>query len=435
MRRPTGALSICTSLALLLALASAAEAMQAVADSVEKGDLLEKLQREDSEFFDPDLLEFDTTFRDSVIAALDSLGLETFKKQAGQRQFRLGLSYDLATRLWNYNRVEGLVLASGLNWKPWGEDHLWLQLQGAYATGSKKFRHHEMLRFPVGRDRWHLHARFHYQDRVQAYGSNRPTLNSVRAFVGGEDAQVYLRRQGGAGIVGWEPIRFFELTAGYAAGKETSVEATTGFSIFGHLDEFNPAIEEGTDRAVVAGIRLGSLHRHRFRLDIDHRTAGGGLGGDFKYDWTQATFTGRRYVGRQEFVLDLLWVSIGGEAPVQRLADVGGLSTVRGYKPRTQVGNQSFASRLEYLVPYNFFKATRVPLLRHSELQVVPWWDIGRTWQGNGTAWIQSAGAGLQRFLGPFRAASYLRFDFIFPIGPDRPSNFRFEIHFTRGLF
>jgi hypothetical protein len=409
--------------------------MQAAADSVEKGDLLEKLQREDSEFFDPDLLEFDTTYRDSVITALDSLGLDTFKKQAGQRRFRLGLSYDLAARLWNYNRVEGLVLASGVNWEPWGEDRMWLQLQGAYATGSKRFRHYEMLHFPVRRDDWNLYARFHYQDRVEAYGSNRPTLNSVRALVGGEDAQVYLRRQGGAGILGWEPIRFFELTAGYAAGKETSVEGTTGFSIFGHIDKFNPPIEEGTDRAIVAGIRLGSLHQHRFRLDIDHRTAGGGLGGNFKYDWTQVTFTGRRYVGRQEFVLDLLWLSIGGEAPVQRLADVGGLSTVRGYKPRTQVGNQSFASRLEYLVPSNFFKATRIPLLRRSELQFVPWWDIGRTWQGNGTAWIQSAGAGLQRFLGPFSKASFLRFDFIFPIGPDRPSNFRFEIHFTRGLF
>jgi hypothetical protein len=412
-----------------------AQAMQAQPDSVRKGDMLERLQKEDDEFYDPDIVQFDRAFRDSIVATLDSLGLEAFKDSVGRRRFEWNISYDIASRLWNYNRVEGFIPASGVDFTPWGEDVLWIQLQGGYAFGSKKFRHHEMIRFRLGPEKWDLYTRLHYQDRVQAYGSNRPTLNSVRAFVGGEDAQDYLRRQGGSVVVGWQPSPFFELSGGYAAGKETSVEATTSFSIFGSMEDTNLPIEEGTDRAVVAAVRLGSLHRHRFRLDIAHRTAGGGLGGDFKYDRTQLTFTGRRYVGRQEFVLDLRWVGIGGDAPVQRLAYIGGLSTVRGYDRRAQIGNSAFASRLEYMVPYDFFKATRIPLVRRAELQLVPWWDIGRTWGGAATAWIQSAGAGLQRFLGPFGAASFLRLDFEFPVGPDRPTDFQFEIHFTRGLF
>ena len=99
--------------------------------------------------------------------------------------------------------------------------------------------------------------------------------------------------------------------------------------------------------------------------------------------YVEAVLRARGFVlGRQEFEATVKGVSTFDDAPFQKLADVGGLSTVRGYDRRTHVGNHSFAARLEYWIPYDVFAATKIPLLEDSQVQFIPWADAGRVGTG-----------------------------------------------------
>ena len=74
-------------------------------------------------------------------------------------------------------------------------------------------------------------------------------------------------------------------------------------------------------------------------------------------------------------------------------------------------------------------------MIRDLRLQLVPWADAGRVWEGNRDTWIYSAGAGIQRYLGPFGRGAYLRLDAALPLGPDRPEDLRWYLRFSRALF
>jgi hemolysin activation/secretion protein len=123
----------------------------------------------------------------------------------------------------------------------------------------------------------------------------------------------------------------------------------------------------------------------------------------------------RYLVGRHGLDVTLQGVTTADAPPVQYLADIGGLSTVRGYDRRFHVGDHSFAARVEYPVPYDLFALSRIPLLRNAKIQWAPWFDAGRVDDGDSNNWITSAGVGLQRYIGPFGKAANLRLDVAFP--------------------
>lgn len=404
----------------------------AAADTVPAGSLRERLQRQDEARYDAELLQPDSTFRDSALAVFDSLGLDQARSK---QRIALDLGFNLAPQLWNYNRVEGLVLGAGVDLGPKHSDEPWIEFQGGYAFGTEKFRHYEALRLPLAPHAWGLAARVDFGERVVPYGSNRPLWNSVRAFVGGEDARDYLESRGGSAFVQWKKYRSVQLGIGYEAAEEKSAAATTSFALFGDMAPVNDAIQDGTDRAVVGTLRLGSLERYMARLDAEHRVAGGDLGGDFTYNRTELQLALRRYFGRQECILRARYDRVGGDAPVQRLPDAGGVSSVRGFKKRAQVGQSALAARLESPLPYDFFGKSGIPILWRLRLQFVPWGDAARTWDGPTDAWIYSAGLGVQHYLGPFGDPTFLRFDVAFPMGPDRSRDVRLELHFMTGVF
>ena len=423
---------------LLVACAFPAVRAQApvAADSTSRGGLRDSLQAQDRASYDAELMQTNPSFQDSVQALLDSLGVEALKKSQ-RKHLDLRLRFNPARKLLNYNRVEGFVAAAGLDVDQ-GEAGPHLELQAGYAFGSERFRHYESLDIPLHSGTQEVGLELYFEDRVQPYGANRPLLNSIRAFVGGEDAQDYLEREGGGALLSWRPLRWLRTDAGYEAGEETSVAKTTEFSLFGEMEKVNAPIDDGIDRRAVAGLEIGTLSRERWRIQARHWISGGGLGGDFVYNRTDLGFSVRRYLGRQEFYLQTVYVRTGADTPVQRLADVGGLTSVRGFRRRAQVGTSAFTSSLEYYVPYDLLAATHLPLLDRTQLQFVPWADAARTWGGDSDVWIQSAGIGMQRFLGAFQGfaqVSFLRFDFIFPMGPDRPDDIRYELYFAKGLF
>ena len=423
-------------LALLLALPAGA-AEPATPDTTGPRDLLERLQREDDSFYDPEVFAFDESFRDSVVGAVDSLGMDAFEKaQASDRPY-VGLGLGPGERLWDYNRVEGFVIAAAADLRVGRVRPLRFHLEGGYATSSKKFRHESTVTWQVaGNRRNRLWLGGLVGSRATSYGTNDIVLNGVRALVGGSDDQDYVWRQRARGVVGFTHRDHLRLRVGYEAAEDRSIPERQSFGIFSKMNQPNAPIAQGFDRRVFVDGRAGDLSEDQWQVEAAWSVSGGDvLGGDFRYNRGDLRVDARHYLGRHEFVIGVLGVATGGDAPVQRVGDVGGLSTVRGHDRRTRVGKHAFAARLEYLVPWDLLGRTGLPLVKDLRLQFVPWADAGRVWEGTSDAWLTSAGLGVQYYLGPFSEASYLRLDVAAPMGPDRPDDVRVYLWFTKATF
>jgi len=421
-------------LPILLANASArAQAATAPPDSLRRGAFLEQLQQEDFEFFADEILAVDAAYGDSLVTRLEELGLEGFQQLEERRSRRFDIDYGPGTRLTTFNRVEGFVAAGALDVHPLGPRGFSVTTEAGYAFSSEEPRHYSQLELPSDGDRQSSALRLHYADRVQPFGSNRIFGNGIRSLLGAADEQDYLRRRGGGGELSWQRGRG-SLSLGYEAQRETSVGVSTDIALFGELAQSNPPIDEGIDRAVVAGLSWGQRSLEQLRASLQYRVSGGGLGGEFAYNRADATLEARRYVRRFELSSQLHYVRTGGEPPIQQLADVGGLSTVRGFPRRSRVGASSLAGRFEILVPYDVLGRLRVPLLGRTRLQFVPFADAARVYDGDSDQWIHSAGLGVQRFLGAMGRASYLRLDISVPVGPERPADVHFTVSFAPGL-
>jgi hypothetical protein len=380
--------------------------------------LLAVLQQEDDAAFTPDVRITNLAFIDSTSARYDSLGVQGLT-EGGPPLYGDSWNFGFGPGLskWDYNRVEGLVLGGEFYFGQ-ADQSTRITAFGGYATASEKFRYTATFRqtLPATGKKATLVASF--GDRVDPFGSNRPPLNQMRAFVGGADEQDYVHRVGGAARVVVTPVNGLSFNVGYAAARDRSAATDADFSLFGDMDKPNPPVDEGDEQALVAGAQLDQPSWLSVRLA--QRVAGGSLGGDFRYSRTDLTIRAHGFVlGRQELDVTLAGVTTGDDPPLQRLADVGGLSTVRGYDRRTHVGNHSFAARLEYLVPYDLLAYTHIPLLDDTKVQFVPWGDAARVGEGDSQDWIRSAGIGLQRYLWPIEEAANLRLDFAFPFDND----------------
>lgn len=413
-------------------------------DTVRSGSLLERLQREDHEFYSDEIVNLDRVVADSGLAALDSLGFEAFERETLKKTRRRALSFGFAGELGLYNRVEGGIAGLGARLRAPIATGPELILQGGYASGPEKFRHYEALRMPLSLRYRAPVVEVGFADRVVSYYSDNGGYNLLTAFFGAEAEANYLHRRGAWVGVSWEgsPLGKWSLRA--EAAKEDTVRRPTDYGLFGgeRPMSLNLPVDEGHDRAIEGTWASGSVRSGRERIALRHRVAGGALGGDFAYSRFAAEASVRRFLMlNHEAVVDLTYVRVGGRPPAQRLADLGGLGTVRGFLPRAQVGAESFRARLEILVPYDVFARARVPLLRKAGLQFVPWADAGRTWEGDcvdgdgSGAWLTSAGLGVQKLLGPFGEASFLRLDLAAPMGPERRDDLRVYLYFARGLF
>ncbi|NNF05735.1 MAG: hypothetical protein HKN21_03150, partial [Candidatus Eisenbacteria bacterium] len=107
---------------LILLILAAACTFPANAQTSAPDSLMEALQGEDLEFFDPDLFVFPTARRDSIFAAWDSVGYKDMRdaQDAATRVFRWNLSR--AENLGSFNRTEGFVGGLALELQPIGRN-------------------------------------------------------------------------------------------------------------------------------------------------------------------------------------------------------------------------------------------------------------------------------------------------------------------------
>ncbi len=376
--------------------------------------LLAALQREDDAAYSPEVDITNHAFIDSTAALHDSLGVAGLKGGPPLYGDAWRLNFDPHVADWDYNRVEGFLFGGGGLFGR-ADKRAQLEAFGGYATASEKFRWRAKFKGDLPGLDHKLSAFAIFRDYVDPYGSNRIAFNSLRAFVGGADDQDYLRRTGGSAgleLTPWDDVHF---DLGYEGSRERSVARDADFSIWGDLDQPNPEINEGDEHAVVAGFELGG--RRWLNAQLTQRLAGGSLGGDFRYARTDIMLRARGFIlGRQEFEATLRGVTTADAPPFQQLADVGGLSTVRGYDRRTHVGEHSFAARVEYMFPYDIFASSKIPLIEDLGVQLIPWADAARVGDGDSNDWITSVGFGLQRYLWPVQNAANLRLDFAWPL-------------------
>lgn len=387
-----------------------------------KSGYLATLQQQDNAAYSSDVDITNQAFIDSTAALHDSLGVAGLSGDMALYGSEWRLGFDPRLTQWDYNRVEGFLFGGAASYGR-ADNRSKLSLWGGYATGSEEFRYRGDFKAEIpGTDR-KLSLALSGKRMAEAFGSNQVAVNSLRAFVGGADEQDYLESTGGAARLVCEPWDDVSFDAGYEFAQERSLGASEDFSLFGDMDEPNPPVTELDEHALVAGFTLEG--RRWLNARITQRLAQGETeldGADFDYARTEIRLNARGFVlGRQEFDLTLKGVTTGGSKPFQKLADIGGLSTVRGYDRRTHVGNHSFAARLEYLFPYDVFAATNIPLLEDAGIQFIPWGDAGRVGEGDSQDWITSAGVGLQRYLWPFGNAANIRLDFAWPF--DNPED------------
>ncbi|HKW13130.1 MAG TPA: hypothetical protein VJS69_01455 [Candidatus Krumholzibacteria bacterium] len=381
--------------------------------------LLAKLQQEDDAAYSPEVDITNHAFIDSTAALHDKLGVAGLKGGPPLYGDAWRLDFDPHVTDWDYNRVEGFLFGGGGSFGR-ADKRAQLDAFGGYATASEKFRWRAKFKTELPGTNHKLSAFATFRDYVDPFGSNRIAMNSLRAFFGGADDQNYLHRTGGGAgleLTPWDDVHF---DLGYEGLRERSIGQDADFSVFGDLDKPNPAIDEGDEHAAVAGFELGG--RRWLNAQLTQRLAGGSLGGDFRYARTDVMLQARGFIlGRQEFEATVKGVTTGDSPPFQQLADIGGLSTVRGYAPRFHVGEHSFAARLEYFFPYDVFASTHIPLIKDAGVQFIPWGDAARIGDGDSNDWITSVGFGLQRYLWPVQDAANLRLDFAWPL--DNPKD------------
>ncbi|MFQ5512741.1 MAG: hypothetical protein ACE5EO_12955, partial [Candidatus Krumholzibacteriia bacterium] len=97
------------------------------------GSLLETLQRGDDAFFTEELLEVNTTLRDTTITRHNSLGLDAYIAVAGRGSGPVAFRFVPASHLFDYNRVEGQVSGAGAALRLGARRDAEVRFEGGYA--------------------------------------------------------------------------------------------------------------------------------------------------------------------------------------------------------------------------------------------------------------------------------------------------------------
>jgi hemolysin activation/secretion protein len=222
--------------------------------------------------------------------------------------------------------------------------------------------------------------------------------------------------------------------------------------------DFNPEIDEGLMRSAVFTVRWvssgGLFENHDaerravvqpslygtdwfrkpegFRVDATYEVASEGMGGDFDFTRFIGRVRGRRELG-DRFALDgRAIVGLGGgDLPVQKLFNLGGLNTLRGYDRKRIQGRRMALVQLEgALYPGRLWPA------------LIGFWDGGGAWGGEPTAegtrfpagWKDDFGFGLR--FPPRSGRIFARLDVAWPLAPlpgqekGAHVNFRFQLPF-----
>jgi len=246
----------------------------------------------------------------------------------------------------HYNRVDGLTLGFRKDRMRWHSGGWFFNIPSVTPTGfiSRSFQSQEW-QYGIGLEKYigkkeHLMigAEFHDANTTDDYwraGLNETTLT---AFVSSYDFLDYYNTEGFGVYAAFRTKRFFEFGVTYNNDDYESVGQETEFSLFGEDDTFrpNPEVDSTNIESISFGVsvnpknvimsRFFTLQSDIFVELADFDT----FGNDFSFNRyemeTKLFFTIDKSTSLN---IRLKAGSITGEAPVQRLYELGGIGSLR----------------------------------------------------------------------------------------------------------
>ncbi len=251
-----------------------------------------------------------------------------------------------------YNRVEGLFVGYSLRASPTQARHVTATFGGGYGLQSDGFRWD--MRLQIDKSRWSASAGLFDRTTSPNESIVRTPENTLFALLFKGDYRDYFRTRNGFEVdFRYKSTRFLSLVAFLSAYQYQSMSSEVNWSVFRSGDSFrpNPGIREG-DAAI---FKMGILYNNRRRSPIFRNAWVTSVlyergFREFPYDGLSIAF--KRYqktiLGRQAFVARGL-VGTRVSTDEQHLYDLGGISTLRGYRIKEYTGNRVLLFNIDYL--------------------------------------------------------------------------------------
>jgi len=288
----------------------------------------------------------------------------------------------------HYNRVDGLFLGGELpriyNRIPINIDFFGL---GGYAFSSKRWHYQAGAEFYAGRDfRFILGGEAHNLTDTQDGWIIPEEENSIAAVLINEDFRDYYRRNGFSIFAGQHLGRSVKLLAEYRNDVHSSLPNETDWSLFVNKKRFrpNPAVDEGK-MISYAGQFTFDTRDHQRHPDRGWLIAVAGETSrpefDSEFDFERLLVEVRRYqpLGYgKNFDIRLRAGTGQGVLPQQYLFDLGGISTLRGYRFKEFTGDRMVLANVEYRMNSGASRLHDIPIIK--ELNLILFADAGLAW-------------------------------------------------------
>jgi len=299
--------------------------------------------------------------------------------------------------MFRYNRVEGLFLGLKLERDDWRDSgSSWFDLYGHAGYGFSRKRGCYQIgleRSIFGKYGPVIGAEAH--DIVESEDEwIIPTFeNSLAALFLREDFQDYYRREGYSAYLSHDLSEYLTLTAEYRKDQHYDLKRKTQWSIFGGDKKFreNPLIDEIEFNSVAATITLDTRNNYKYPdqgwlINLIGEFAGN----DFKNtdgDYDRFIVDVRRYqpiTYGENLDFRLRAGASRGDLPSQLQFDLGGLSTLRGYKFKEfandsiNKNNRMLLGNIEYRIHGRRSPFSRV--LGWSDFSFILFADAGYVW-------------------------------------------------------
>lgn len=250
----------------------------------------------------------------------------------------------------SYNRVQGVFLGWAIPKRITGKYRA-LTIHGFGGYGFKE----KAWRYELGADRWFFSQtdyRFEVGGKVYDLTDTKdnwiltPWENSLSAILLHRDYQDYYRRSGYEFHASQNLSIYFKGTLAYRNDDYESVEKNTDWAIFGKRDfRDNPLIEHGNMRSLYGELYFDNRDNLEqptkgWYAKLGIETSNSKLKSDFSFN--QYLFELRRYqpLGRYERLdFRIKAATSEGEVPLQKLYQLGGIGTMRGFTYKSLRGD------------------------------------------------------------------------------------------------
>jgi len=288
-----------------------------------------------------------------------------------------------------YNRVQGLFLGLEVP-KSIGRKNNIVSLHGFGGYGFKE----KAWRYQVGIDRFFFDQKsYRFEIGADVYDLTdtrdewiiTPLENSMASFFIHEDFQDFYRRHGYEVHASQNWTIYLKGTIAYRNDEYGSVQKNVDWALFGGDKKFrlNPEIESGNMRSIYGELYLDTRNNHEtprygWYGKLSMEMSNSKLKSDFYFN--QYIFELRHYlpISRNERLdMRMKLGSSEGDLPLQKLFELGGISSLRGFQFKEFTGDRLILANFEYVLSPSVFDRD---FLFFDDVRLILFSDIGNSW-------------------------------------------------------